>query len=273
MSTSGTTGLPKGVPVPLKALVSFRIYMIDAVDLARTTVLEHRRPGLGLRALLRRDRAADARPRHHVLRRPLHRREHLPDHQEPRDHQSRRRADRLPPADRGRAGAGGGGEGRLRAVSSRRRAAQPRGHPLVRRAPFGADQRPLRPDRTRHGGRQPPWPRPSRARPARPASPCRASGSRCSTTKASELGAASTRHAGDRHRPVAALWFTGYPTNRRRRSRAAITAPATRSSCEPTGHITFVGRNDDVITSSGYRIGPFDVESALIEHPAVSRRR
>lgn len=35
------------------------------------------------------------------------------------------------------------------------------------------------------------------------------------------------------------------------------------------GLIAFVGRNDDVITSSGYRIGPFDVESALIEHPAV----
>ncbi|WP_050931979.1 AMP-binding protein [Aestuariivita boseongensis] len=36
------------------------------------------------------------------------------------------------------------------------------------------------------------------------------------------------------------------------------------------GCITFVGRNDDVITSSGYRIGPFDVESALIEHSAVT---
>lgn len=35
------------------------------------------------------------------------------------------------------------------------------------------------------------------------------------------------------------------------------------------GSVSFVGRNDDVITSSGYRIGPFDVESALIEHPAV----
>lgn len=34
--------------------------------------------------------------------------------------------------------------------------------------------------------------------------------------------------------------------------------------------ISFVGRQDDVITSSGYRIGPFDVESALIEHPAVA---
>lgn len=33
--------------------------------------------------------------------------------------------------------------------------------------------------------------------------------------------------------------------------------------------ITFAGGNDDVITSSGYRIGPFDVESASIEHPSV----
>ncbi|NTU70642.1 MAG: AMP-binding protein [Coriobacteriia bacterium] len=35
------------------------------------------------------------------------------------------------------------------------------------------------------------------------------------------------------------------------------------------GYYTFVGRNDDVIKASGYRIGPFEVESALIEHPAV----
>ena len=31
----------------------------------------------------------------------------------------------------------------------------------------------------------------------------------------------------------------------------------------------FVGRSDDVIKSAGYRIGPFEVESALIEHLAV----
>lgn len=35
------------------------------------------------------------------------------------------------------------------------------------------------------------------------------------------------------------------------------------------GYYWFVGRNDDVIKCSGYRIGPFEVESALIEHPAV----
>ncbi|UXZ43001.1 AMP-binding protein [Pseudomonas soli] len=37
----------------------------------------------------------------------------------------------------------------------------------------------------------------------------------------------------------------------------------------PEGSVSFVGRSDDVITTSGYRVGPFDVESALIEHPAV----
>jgi len=36
------------------------------------------------------------------------------------------------------------------------------------------------------------------------------------------------------------------------------------------GHLYFVGRNDDIITSSGYRIGPFDVESVIMEHPAVA---
>ena len=36
------------------------------------------------------------------------------------------------------------------------------------------------------------------------------------------------------------------------------------------GHFFFVGRNDDIITSSGYRIGPFDVESVVMEHPAVA---
>jgi acyl-coenzyme A synthetase/AMP-(fatty) acid ligase len=35
------------------------------------------------------------------------------------------------------------------------------------------------------------------------------------------------------------------------------------------GYYWFIGRADDVIKSAGYRIGPFEVESALIEHPAV----
>jgi len=38
---------------------------------------------------------------------------------------------------------------------------------------------------------------------------------------------------------------------------------------DENGFYWFVGRRDDVIKSSGYRIGPFEVESALLEHPAV----
>jgi acetyl-CoA synthetase len=36
------------------------------------------------------------------------------------------------------------------------------------------------------------------------------------------------------------------------------------------GHYTYVGRSDDVFKASDYRISPFELESALIEHPAVA---
>src|SRR6202035_6140516 len=36
------------------------------------------------------------------------------------------------------------------------------------------------------------------------------------------------------------------------------------------GYLYFEGRTDDVIISAGYRIGPFEVESALVSHPAVA---
>lgn len=39
--------------------------------------------------------------------------------------------------------------------------------------------------------------------------------------------------------------------------------------CDENGYYWFMGRNDDVIKCSGYRIGPFEVESAMIEHPSV----
>ncbi len=39
--------------------------------------------------------------------------------------------------------------------------------------------------------------------------------------------------------------------------------------CDEDGYFWFIGRKDDVIKSSGYRIGPFEVESALMTHPAV----
>jgi acetyl-CoA synthetase/medium-chain acyl-CoA synthetase len=42
-----------------------------------------------------------------------------------------------------------------------------------------------------------------------------------------------------------------------------------RAYMDGDGYVWFVGRADDVIISAGYRIGPFEVESALVEHPAV----
>ena len=39
--------------------------------------------------------------------------------------------------------------------------------------------------------------------------------------------------------------------------------------CDEDGYYWYVGRNDDVIKSSGYRIGPFEIESVLLEHEAV----
>ena len=66
--------------------------------------------------------------------------------------------------------------------------------------------------------------------------------------------------------------FDGY------REHAAATAEAFRgdwyytgdkAAVDEDGYFWFEGRGDDVITSSAYRIGPFEVESALVEHPAV----
>jgi acyl-coenzyme A synthetase/AMP-(fatty) acid ligase len=43
-----------------------------------------------------------------------------------------------------------------------------------------------------------------------------------------------------------------------------------RVSEDEDGYLRFEGRTDDVIISAGYRIGPFEVESALVEHGAVA---
>ena len=43
-----------------------------------------------------------------------------------------------------------------------------------------------------------------------------------------------------------------------------------RVDVDADGYLYFVGRSDDVIISAGYRIGPFEVESALVSHPAVA---
>jgi acyl-coenzyme A synthetase/AMP-(fatty) acid ligase len=66
--------------------------------------------------------------------------------------------------------------------------------------------------------------------------------------------------------------FRGYLKNPEetaasRRGRWYLTGD--RAQLDDDGYFWFVGRADDVISSAGYRIGPFEVESALLEHPAV----
>ncbi|HKA15751.1 MAG TPA: AMP-binding protein [Myxococcota bacterium] len=62
-------------------------------------------------------------------------------------------------------------------------------------------------------------------------------------------------------------WKDARTTARVRRGEWYLTGD--RAWRDADGYFWFVGRDDDVIISAGYRIGPFEVESALIEHPAV----
>lgn len=65
------------------------------------------------------------------------------------------------------------------------------------------------------------------------------------------------------------LWFTGYWQQPTPAIGGGYYRTGDHVEMDAEGRVSFIGRADDVITSSGYRIGPFDVESALIEHPAV----
>lgn len=66
------------------------------------------------------------------------------------------------------------------------------------------------------------------------------------------------------------MWFTGYYRADTSAMQDGYYLTGDTVEREDDGSISFIGRSDDVITSSGYRIGPFDVESALLEHPAVA---
>ena len=66
--------------------------------------------------------------------------------------------------------------------------------------------------------------------------------------------------------------FTGYyrdPELTAKAWRDGVYRTGDMARRDEEGYFWFVGRADDVIKSSGYRIGPFEVESALMEHPAV----
>lgn len=65
------------------------------------------------------------------------------------------------------------------------------------------------------------------------------------------------------------MWFGGYQESRKSPFVGRYYLTGDTAEIHADGSMSFVGRSDDVITTSGYRIGPFDVESALLEHDAV----
>jgi acyl-coenzyme A synthetase/AMP-(fatty) acid ligase len=84
-----------------------------------------------------------------------------------------------------------------------------------------------------------------------------------------EVGSIAVRVDED-HRPVGL--FAGYhrdPDATADRFRDGWYLTGDKAARDADGYLWFEGRDDDVITSSAYRIGPFEVESALVEHPAV----
>ncbi|XP_057191035.1 acyl-coenzyme A synthetase ACSM3, mitochondrial isoform X2 [Triplophysa rosa] len=73
------------------------------------------------------------------------------------------------------------------------------------------------------------------------------------------------------HRPFSLFTeYTGEPERTAECFRGDFYLTGDRGMMDEEGYLWFVGRADDVILSAGYRIGPFEVENALIEHPAVA---
>jgi acetyl-CoA synthetase len=70
--------------------------------------------------------------------------------------------------------------------------------------------------------------------------------------------------------PVMFLEYWGRPEATREKFVGDWMTTGDQGTVDDDGYFTFVGRDDDVITSSGYRIGPGEIEDCLIRHPAVA---
>jgi len=69
--------------------------------------------------------------------------------------------------------------------------------------------------------------------------------------------------------PVMFLEYWGKPDATREKFIGDWMTTGDQGVTDGDGYIQFIGRDDDVITSSGYRIGPTEIEDCLIRHPAV----
>ena len=70
--------------------------------------------------------------------------------------------------------------------------------------------------------------------------------------------------------PVMFLQYWGKPEATRDKFIGDWMTTGDQGVIDDDGYIGFVGRDDDVITSSGFRIGPGEIEDCLIRHPAVA---
>ena len=73
-----------------------------------------------------------------------------------------------------------------------------------------------------------------------------------------------------RPNPVMFLEYWGKPDATRDKFIGDWMTTGDQGMVDDDGYLHFVGRDDDVITSSGYRIGPGEIEDCLIRHPAVA---
>jgi acetyl-CoA synthetase len=87
-----------------------------------------------------------------------------------------------------------------------------------------------------------------------------------SPADAGELGMIAVK----RPDPVMFLEYWGRPEATEQKFIGDWMTTGDQGLADEDGYITFVGRDDDVITSSGYRIGPGEIEDCLIKHPAVA---
>ncbi len=83
---------------------------------------------------------------------------------------------------------------------------------------------------------------------------------------AGEVGVIAVR----RPDPVMFLGYFGQPEATAARFRGEWLVTGDTGRCDAEGYLTYLGREDDLIASAGYRIGPAEVEDCLMRHPAVA---
>ena len=252
--TSGTTGEPRGVVYPQRYLAGQRLqaeHWFGAREGERRLV--HGGAGLVEVDPQRLHRPLAGRRRRRPPRRPLRPRRAAAPLRGARRQRPLPGADRVPDAGQARRA----GAGPLPAPPGlRRRADRARRDPPLPRAARPGDRRRLRPDRDRRDQRHPPGR--GRPRPRRLDGPARCPAWRPGSSTAS-CSCAPPPPPPSSTATSTASRFEGewWPTGDRVRE-------------DDAGYLWFEGRSDDLILSSGYRIGPFEVESALVSHPAVA---